>query len=328
MTKERLEDYLESPGKADFYDVLGGLSDNLMTVGSFAGSFMSCEACGKTFSLRRNSWKCSSCGQAFDLHFDRKVKKVENAKAISYAVDLRGVHKSGINLEGVDEHWFLNHENWCVARWLSLMLRLPAEGATERLLGGLGIPTQPRAELQTVMSWPRLILDSFAKPKTVQPDVVIGRTDAIVFFEFKRPKGGTLPPTEVLGQLYFAGQVGHELGRDWFIVVVPGNAKKAAKMTAVGLVGEAREARADTLKKWRFPDEAVTRIDKMTDTKLAGHIRVLSWEDILSLSLKVARDNALGGSGFEWNRRRVEAGLLQFWQERADKRLLEPPTES
>jgi hypothetical protein len=68
MQQHGLATLLENPERQWFYSSpLGGLSDNLMTIGGFAGSFLTCTACGTTFTTIGSSWRCHSCGREFTV---------------------------------------------------------------------------------------------------------------------------------------------------------------------------------------------------------------------------------------------------------------------
>ena len=43
MGLARLEQLLEHPDRARFYDLFGGLADNLLTIGTYAGTFPTCK---------------------------------------------------------------------------------------------------------------------------------------------------------------------------------------------------------------------------------------------------------------------------------------------
>ena len=48
----RIEHFLEDPSALYFYNLIGGLADNLMSGGKYAGTFLSCDVCGDTFTLK------------------------------------------------------------------------------------------------------------------------------------------------------------------------------------------------------------------------------------------------------------------------------------
>ena len=75
-----LADFLEDGRRnRDFYDVLGGLSDNLMTIGTFAGTFLTCESCGDTFTLKDMRHRCGKCGAEYGIHISTRASKKEPA---------------------------------------------------------------------------------------------------------------------------------------------------------------------------------------------------------------------------------------------------------
>lgn len=90
--------FLEEEHRLHFYDLLGGLADNLLTLGKFAGTFTSCDACGTTITLKEKSWICEGCGEEFSLHFSTlaEIKGVREAK-----VKVRGLSKSKLH-----PHWY------------------------------------------------------------------------------------------------------------------------------------------------------------------------------------------------------------------------------
>src|SRR5437588_11139366 len=98
MTLARLEQFLEYPDRAPFYDLLGGLADNLLTVGPYAGTFLECSDCGDTFTLKGESWKCERCGQAYELKFapaDQRGTPFETT-----------VKVSGLAKPRIKPHWY------------------------------------------------------------------------------------------------------------------------------------------------------------------------------------------------------------------------------
>ena len=72
----RLHHLLEDPAKAPYYDLLGGLANNLLTIGTYAGTFLECAACGETFTLKGQSWKCERCGQCYELNSSLQLSAV------------------------------------------------------------------------------------------------------------------------------------------------------------------------------------------------------------------------------------------------------------
>src|SRR4051794_1897753 len=86
MGVTNLEQLLERPEEVPFYDLLGGLADNLLTIGPHAGTFLSCDACGDTFSLKDRSWKCEHCGQLYEAKFSTPKKPGKPYEATLSAV--------------------------------------------------------------------------------------------------------------------------------------------------------------------------------------------------------------------------------------------------
>ena len=127
------------------------------------------------------------------------------------------VKVSGLTKPGVNPHWYYENENWSVAEFLTQILRLRPEDFLAPWLHHLGVGIESSA-LETVLCWPRFRLGG----KTIQPDLAVGFQRDIVLVEFKRPDGGTTPPVEIMGQLCFAAEAGRQLGRNWHVVLIPG----------------------------------------------------------------------------------------------------------
>src|SRR5262245_53578796 len=131
MGLARLEQMLENPDRAPFYDLLGGLADNLLTIGTYAGTFLACNACGDTFTLKGESWKCECCGQAFELKF-----RPTNQKDSPFETTVR---VTGPTKSGLKTHWYYENENWSVAEFLTQLLRLRPEEFLAPWLRQLGV---------------------------------------------------------------------------------------------------------------------------------------------------------------------------------------------
>ena len=180
MKRIGLETFLEEGNLATDYSILGGLSDDLLTVGTFAGSFYSCCACGQTFSLARNSWGCRNCGNQFGIHFKPPQDKTLPINTMA--------RLSGVSKASTDPHWYYIDENLCVAEFLSCVLRLPADAFLPVWLKELGVKLTRPPVLENITHWPRLRLDKMKKSKTLQPDCAIGFKKALYFFSSRQCK--------------------------------------------------------------------------------------------------------------------------------------------
>ena len=189
---ERMEQLLENPGRASFYDLLGGLADNLLTIGEYAGTFLACADCGKTFSLKGESWKCECCGRIYELKFKPTLTESEDAFETH-------VKATGLTKPRLTPHWYYENENWSVAEFLTQIFRLQPETFLGPWFSHLGVSVASDSILETVLCWPRFRFGS----KTIQPDLAVGFKQDMVLVEFKRPKGGLTPPVEILGQNMF-----------------------------------------------------------------------------------------------------------------------------
>lgn len=115
MGLTRLEQFLKDPDRgASFYDLLGGLADNLLTIGTYAGTFLACSECGDTFTLKGASWKCECCDREYELKFkspDQRGAKFDTMVTVS-----------GLTMPGLNPHWCHENENWSVAEFLTQIL--------------------------------------------------------------------------------------------------------------------------------------------------------------------------------------------------------------
>jgi len=143
MGLTRLEQLLEHPEQAPFYDLMGGLADNLLTIGTYAGTFLACSACGDTFTLKGESWKCERCGQGYELKFKPAEQKGTPFETI--------VKVSGLTKPRGNPHWYYENENWSVAEFLTQILRLRPEEFLKPWFCQLGVDIDERAELETVL---------------------------------------------------------------------------------------------------------------------------------------------------------------------------------
>jgi hypothetical protein len=147
MGLTRLSQLLEHPDQAPFYDLMGGLADNLLTIGTYAGTFLACSACGDTFTLKGESWKCECCGQTYELKF-----KPSDQKGTPFETKVR---VSGLTKPRWNPHWYHENENWSVAEFLTQILRLRPEEFLEPWFTRLGIGVESGSSLETVLCWPR-----------------------------------------------------------------------------------------------------------------------------------------------------------------------------
>jgi hypothetical protein len=306
MSVDRLEELLENPKHAPFYDLLGGLSDNLLTIGSHAGTFLTCHACGDTFTLKGDSWKCECCGQQFELKF-ASAKQVGSPfeTKIKITAKVSGLTKRW------SPHWYYENENWSVAEFMTQILRLQSENFLVPWLERLGIRLQSPV-LDAILCWPRFRFGG----KTIQPDVAIAFERDIVLFEFKRPGGGLIPPVEVIGQLCFGAHAGQLLRRDWHLVLVPG--RESIARGAAKYIKSALAAAPKAQLKWLIPEAILSRILSSSELDLAAKVRVLPWEILLRLTCEVigqtvpessSREQVLTKLRYFFNSR-VEAGLF------------------
>lgn len=301
-----LEQMLEYPDRAPFYDLLGGLSDNLLTIGRHAGTFLACDACGDTFTLKDESWECECCGQAFELKF----KPAKNpGSPFESTVRVSGLTKSRLN-----PHWYYENENWSVAEFLTQLLRLRPEDFLAAWFLHLGVELGS-PDLETMLCWPRFRFGG----KTIQPDFAVGFQRDVVLVEFKRPAGGTVPPIEIMGQLCFAAEAERQLGRRWHVVLVPGRDSKTR--TSTEYVRDALAAALEAQAKWAIPQGALEDIQAAPQSELAGRLCVHGWESLLRLSSEAIR----AAVPESWTRQQTLIKLLHFHQRRAEIGLLSPP---
>lgn len=294
--------YLEDPGKERFYSSpLGGLSDNLMTIGSFAGSFVSCDACGRTGTLAHAPWVCA-CGQAFEV---KPEAAVPGSREVRFRA--RPMRKPGVR----KPHWFYDDENWSVAEFVSQILRVSPERFLPDWLGQLAVQVPAGAALESVLTWPRLVFGRRGTA-TIQPDLVIAFDRAVVLFEFKRPSGAVLPEHEVAGQVAFARLVGGDLGIPVYNVFVPGPEGSRYMRSAESLAATAREAQAGARAKWQYGEDLQRRVEGMSVDELAATIRTVSWERVIAAACG-AIESIRSGS---WSERRVLAALHGFVADR------------
>jgi hypothetical protein len=300
-----LEQMLEQPDRAPFYDLLGGLADNLLTIGTHAGTFLACNACGDTFSLKGESWKCERCGEGFELKFKPSEQRGSPFETV--------VKVSGLSKPRFNPHWYYDNENWSVAEFLTQILRLRPEdflGPWLRQLG-VGIESSP---LETLLCWPRFRFGN----KTIQPDLAVGFQRDIVLVEFKRPTGGTTPPVEVMGQLCFAAEAERQLSRRWHLVLVPG--RDSFVRTPADYIRDALAAVSATRAKWAIPLAALADVQTVPPSELAGRLLVLGWESLLRLSSEAIRASVPES----WTRQQALRKLHYFHTSRAALGLLSP----
>ena len=288
-----LEDLLEDESRVHFYDLLGGLADNLLTIGTYAGTFMSCGSCGETFSLKGQSWKCEQCGSSYELKF-KPAPTLESP--FETVVRVNGLDKPRMN-----PHWYYENENWCVAEFLTQILRLQPESFLLHWFKVLGLVLQ-ESELESILCWPRF---AFGK-KTIQPDFAVGFRNDIVFVEFKRPKGGTIPPTELMGQLSFLKQASKRLGRRWHFLLIPGRniSCKSKSDYAQAALGASKA----TLQKWPNQETAIDALRETSEAELASRMRVYGWESLLQKTMTAVEENVPAS----WTKKQTLAKLAYF----------------
>ena len=312
MKPASLEQLLENPAAAPFYDLLGGLADNLLTIGPHAGTFLECDDCGKTFTLKDQSWACECCGREFQLKFDSAKKLTSQLETeVRVRVQAPGLRKPRWN-----PRWYHANENWSVAELMNQLLRLQPETFLSLWLRALGIELRS-ALLDSILCWPRFRFGG----KTIQPDVAMGFEEDIIFFEFKRPGGGLIPPTEVLGQMLFAVEAGTRLNRDWNLVLVPG--RDSIARSPAEYVDRALAALSKTKEKWAISEDTLQQFGQMSQTGLAARLRVLGWESLLTQTGEVVRTHAPPG----WARDNCLRKLQYFHASRAEDGLLSAPAE-
>jgi hypothetical protein len=311
MRTDRLESLLEHPERAAYYDLLGGLSDNLLTLGPYAGKFFACSDCGETFNVRDQSWTCENCGTGFRLKFEPPAKA---GVPFTTKVTVSGLRKSRMN-----PHWYYENENWSVAEFLTQVLRLPPDDFLVSWLRHVGLRLDPASALESTLCWPRF---GFG-PRTIQPDFAIGFREALVFFEFKQPGGGVVPATELIGQIAFAMHAASKLDRPWHLVLVPGPDESVSGDPA-RYVAAAMGGLLEASEKWEIPESVRTAIRTSSPDAIANHVHVIGWEGLLRRTLDVVGQPAQQ----TWAHRQARDKLGYFWRSRAALGLLRPPVES
>jgi hypothetical protein len=300
------EQFLERPSDASFYDLLGGLTDNLLTIGGFAGTFATCTECGDTWSLRERAWTCSCCHQSFEVKFG--IPKDRTAIPLEVKAKIKGLAKPGSN-----PHWFYDNENWSVAEFIKQLHSVPAEPLLAAWLPRLGIPVTAPVVIDTLLAWPRL---RFGK-NTIQPDYVVATQDTLVLFEFKRPSGGTLPGDQIAKQIAFTKWAAEQLGRSWAVVIVPGPDAKSGQVPH----HYAELAIAEFDKKcvnWQVDDGIRAGFASLGVEGVAAHLRILGWESLIERT-----EAAVSSSTNEsWSRRQVLRSLRHFRDARSNLGLL------
>ena len=312
----RLEDFLEDPNARHFYNLVGGLSDNLMSTGPHAGTFLTCECCGDTFTLKGQSWNCECC----DSNYELKFKPIARATAPITQVKTRKVEVNGLTKPGVSvsNHWYFLSENWCVAEFLNQILRLPPDMFLVEWLEAFGVNLSRPAQLESLLSWPRLKFG----PKTIQPDFIASYEQDLVFFEFKRPKGGIMPGREVMGQILFALHATSKLKRNWHLILNPGRNAISTK-GAEQYVIEARAALEATQINWDIPEETMHLAQSLSDAEIASHITVVGWERLIQAACEVIQAGTNLPASTAWTRAYVLEGLQYFQSERAKRQLMD-----
>ena len=310
MTHRRLADQLEKPEMEWFYSSpLGGLSDNLMTIGKFAGSFITCDGCGATSTLQGSAWHCPDCGQEMGVKF-----ACSNPNRLP-----RKVAVTGFTQAGVRPHWYYRDENWSTAELSQLLLRLPADLVMPRLLAELGVPVRD-AGLDAWLFWGRFAFGG----KTVQPDWAVAVPGQVVLFEFKRPANRAKPgPVQTWGEAAFAVHVAGEIGADWRLVVVPGDEAVARRLDPLAMAEAALRSGPKALDKWpEVPAALAQRMKDLSAPELAGHIAVVSWPAVVQAAQRAVQHGAAGHPELSWTRAKVLEGLEQFLAVRRELGLL------
>lgn len=305
MALSRLEQLLENPDQTPFYDLMGGLADNLLTIGTYSGTFLACSACGDTFTLKGESWKCEGCGQGYELKFQPSSQR---GTPFETSVKVSGLTKPRMN-----PHWYYDNENWSVAEFLTQILRLQSESFLGPWLRSLGVGVESPV-LETVLCWPRFRFGG----KTIQPDLAIGFSQDIVLIEFKRPAGGVTPPVEVMGQLCFASDAGRQLGRRWHLLLIPGH--DAGVRMPTEYLGKAFKHLSDAQDKWVIPPETVADLRSTALSEWASRFHVFGWESLLRRSSEAILTNVPES----WTRQQVLHKLRFFQESRAALGLMSP----
>lgn len=299
----RLEDLLENPDRMPFYDLLGGLADNLLTIGNHAGSFLSCHTCGHTFSTKDELWSCQACGEFFELKF---TPAKFPGSPFETTVRVTGLSKPRMN-----PHWYFDNENWAVAEFLTQILRLTPEEFLRPWLQTLGVHIDP-GDLETILCWPRFVFGG----KTIQPDFVIGFAGDIVLFEFKRPSGGKVPSVELAGQVCFGTYAGAKLGRRWHLVMVPGPA--CSSQQREGLVKSAVDGFSEAFIKWKMPSDSAELATMADVSKIDPRLVAVGWRQLIQDSITAITENCEDG----WTKEQAILKLEYWLKSREDLRLL------
>jgi len=280
-----------------------------------AGTFLSCDACGDTFTLKDQSWSCECCNSAYELKFKptrgpgAPIREVKARK-----VDVNGVSKSKIGFD----HWYFLDENWCVAEFLNQILRLPPDLFLAEWLKSLGLKLTRPARLETLLHWPRLQFG----PKTIQPDFVASYEQDLVFFEFKRPMGGIVPGREVMGQIAFALQAATELNRNWHLILNPGRNTMATKSYEHYAI-EAVEALASAQTNWTISEETMQLVQSLSIAEIASHITVIGWEHLIHSACEVIQTGTTLPESTAWTRSEVLKALHYFQSVRAGRGVMD-----
>ena len=307
-----LEDLLEHPARAGFYDLLGGLADNFMTIGSAAGSFLECNDCGSTFTTKDTDWVCACCGRVFELKFTPLPPQTASAPIDGFETKIRITTKTrvtGLRKPGINPHWFYNNENWSVAEFAHQIHRAQPERTLTPWLRHLGVPIADTSILESFLTWPRFQFGG----KTIQPDVALAFSSHVVLFEFKRPVGGTTPGHEVMGQLAFAKNAARQLNRDWHVILVPGS-DAATAQSPDKWVEIAVASLPTTLAKWPEHEAIIREVAAMPVVELGRRVSITTWP-VAVHAFSSTVENLLPVS---WTRDRILAQLSFFLKSRAE----------
>lgn len=265
--KKDIRLFLEEAHRLHFYDLLGGLADNLLTLGKFAGTFTSCDACGNTITLKERSWSCESCGEEFNLHFST-LKEVKGTKEAQ--VKVRGIRKSKLQ-----PHWYFADENWSAGEFINLIMRFPAEFFLSGWLKHLGIKIDENNEICNLLCWARIKFGS----KTIQPDLIIEFEKDLVIFEFKRPEGGLVPPKEIIGQIIFINNASKILNKSWHLVIVPG--PNFIVRESNEYVEEAMNAIDEAKNNWSLPNSIIEETKNLNFGEIDKSLSAFGWENLI-----------------------------------------------
>jgi len=223
------------------------------------------------------------------------------------------VRVTGLDKPRLNPHWYYENENWTVAEFLTQLLRLQPERFIRLWLTGLGVQLMD-SPLETVLCWPRFKFGG----KTIQPDLAIGFEKDIVLVEFKRPKGGVIPPVELMGQFVFLEWASKRLSRQWHFLLVPGrNNSVKDKQT---YIQAALYASDDTQRKWVVPESALESIEASPQDELASRVHVLGWESLIRKTLEEIEDKVPKS----WSKRQAVAKFEYFRTSRSNLGLFSP----